>query len=236
MAGRLFPRDLLQPASFQIWPMGQLIGGGAALAGPGQTVDWSAGGWWGGRLEGVRVSRPEQHLVLRSLLMHASTGGLITMPIIDDPQRPMIDGLVDTGPVRFNDGTAFSDGSVFTSRKIIFELAENGREGDTEIIMRRRDGNSRALIGGEYWSFDHPQASHRLYCAEAVERETASGRFAVRFGVPLRTDMARGAFADFEAPRLTMKLIGDPREAWPVIRRPFRSDVVLQLVESFDYL
>lgn len=236
MAARLFPKDLLVPSAFQIWPMGQLIGGGAALAGPGQTVDWSAGGWWGGQLGDIRVSKPDQHRTLRALLMHASNGGEIVMPIIDDPQRPMADSSLPMGRARFNDGSTFSDGSSFLSRRIVFDLAEPAQEGDTEIRIRREPGQSRPLLGGEYWSFEHPEAGHRLYCIEDLDEENAHGVRAVKFGVPLRTDLPLGVFADFEAPRLTMRMIGDPKEVWPVIRRPFRSDVTIRLVESFDYL
>lgn len=236
MTARLFPLALLAPGTFQMWPTGTLIGGGAALAGPGQTVDWSAGGWWSGELGSIRVSKPDQHRTLRALLMHAAHGGEIVMPIIDDPQRPMEDPSLPMGSARFNDGSTFSDGSVFTSRRIVFDLAEDAREGDTEILIRREAGESRPLLGGEYWSFDHPEAGHRAYCIEGLDGENASGVRTVQFGVPLRTDLKAGAFADFEAPRLTMRLMGDPKSVWPVIRPPFRSDVTIRLVESFDYL
>ena len=236
MTPRLFPLALLVPGTFQLWPMGTLIGGGSSLAGPGQTVDWSAGGWWVGELGAIRVSQPDQHRTLRAMLMHAARGGEIIMPIIDDPQRPMTDPSLGPGSARFNDGAIFSDGSVFASRRIAFELAEAAQEGDTEVRIRRIEGGTRPLLGGEYWSFDHPDAGPRAYCIEDLEEENANGVRIVRFGVPLRTDLVAGAFADFEAPRLTMRLASDPKDVWPVIRRPFRSDVTIRLVESFDYL
>ena len=43
-----FPLHLFPPGAFHLWPAATLITGGSALAGPGQTVDWSAGGWWMG--------------------------------------------------------------------------------------------------------------------------------------------------------------------------------------------
>lgn len=233
MIARPFPLALLQPGTFQMWPVGTLMGGGAALAGPGQTVDWSAGGWWGGELGAIRVSKPDQHRTLRSLLMHASHGGEIVMPIVDDPQRPMEPSALTMGVARFNDGASFSDGSAFRSGRIAFELAEAAQEGDTEVLIRRIDG--RPLLGGEYWSFDHPEAGYRAYCIEDLESEAGAVR-RVAFGVPLRTDLPAGAFADFETPRVTMRLASDPKDVWPVIRPPFRSDVSIRLVESFDYL
>jgi hypothetical protein len=233
MIARLFPLALLAPGTFQLWPVGTLIGGGASLAGPGQTVDWSGGGWWAGELGAIRVSKPDQHRTLRALLMHAAHGGEIVMPILDDPQRPMEPSALGSGVARFNDGARFSDGGVFRSGRIAFELAEAAQEGDTEILIRRVTG--RPLLGGEYWSFDHPEAGYRAYCIEDLEGE-AGGVRRVAFGVPLRTDLAAGAFADFETPRVTMRLASDPKEVWPVIRPPFRSDVSIRFIESFDYL
>lgn len=161
MTARLFPLALLAPGTFQMWPSGTLIGGGASLAGPGQTVDWSAGGWWMGRLGDIRVSKPDQHRTLRALLLHAAGGGEIVMPIIDNPQRPMVDPSLGPATARFNDGSTFYDGSVFQSGRIAFELAEDALEGDTVLKIRRTVG--RPLLGGEYWSFDHPEAGPRAY-------------------------------------------------------------------------
>lgn len=234
MTARLFPLALLAPGTFQLWPAGTLIGGGAALAGPGQTVDWSAGGWWMGKLGDIRVSKPDQHRTLRALLMHAASGGEIVMPIIDDPQRPMDDPSLGPNAVRFNDGSRFSDGSAFRSGRIHFELAEDAMEGDTVLKLRRSTG--RALLGGEYWSFDHPEAGPRAYCIQDMDVETAGQVREVVFGVPLRTDLKAGADANFETPRVTMRLASSPQEVWPVIRPPFRSDVSIGFVESFDYL
>lgn len=234
MTVRLFPLALLGPGTFQMWLSGTLIGGGASLAGPGQTVDWSAGGWWMGRLGDIRVSKPDQHQTLRALLLHAAGGGEIVMPIIDNPQRPMEDPSLVPGTARFSDGSTFFDGSVFQSGRIAFDLAEDALEGDTVLKIRRKVG--RPLLGGEYWSFDHPEAGPRAYCIEALDSETSGQVREVAFMVPLRTDLKAGAEADFETPRVTMKLASAPQDVWPVIRPPFRSDVSIGFVESFDYL
>ncbi|WP_374322628.1 hypothetical protein [Brevundimonas sp.] len=231
---RDFPLTLFPVGSFQAWPAAQKIGGGAALAGPAQTVDWSAGGWWVGEIGGVELWTPDHFRVWRAMLMHHASGGQLVMPFIDDPQRPMDDPALGPTTSRFNDGTSFSDGSAFAFARISFELAEPAREGDTTAIIRRLVG--RPLLGGEYWSFDHPEARHRVYCIEALDDEDASGRREVQFGVPLRTDLDSGAFADFERPRLTMEVAGDPQSYWPNVKPAFEAEVGFRFIESFDYL
>lgn len=228
-----FPLHLFPPGAFHLWPAATLITGGSALAGPGQTVDWSAGGWWMGEISSIRLSKPDQHRTWRAMLMHAASGGEVVMPIIDGPQRPIADPMADQASATFALGERFTDGAGFISGSLAFELAEAAQEGDTVLKVRRIVGEP--LRGGEYWTFDHPEAGARAYCIEALDEE-ANGVREVRFGVPLRTDLAAGAFADFENPRVTMRLISDPKEAWPSIRPPFRADGALRFCESFDYL
>ena len=168
------------------------------------------------------------------MMMHHASGGQIVMPFIDDPQRPMEDPTLGQAITRFNDGAAFSDGGVFQSGSIQFELAEAASEGDTTAIIRRVSG--RPLLGGEYWSFDHPEARYRVYCIENLDDEDAYGRREVQFGVPLRTDLTSGELADFERPRLTMEIVGDPQTFWPNVKPAFEAEVGFRFIESFDYL
>lgn len=231
MAAKLFPASLFRAARFQLYPVGTLIGGGAALAGPGQTVDWSTGGWWMGEFSDIRLSKPDEHRAWRALMMHAAKGGEIVMPVLDGPQRPMLGaGGV---PVGFQGDVPFSDGQRFAARSLAFELAEPALEGDTEVLIRRVNG--APLRGGEYWSVSHLDAGWRVHCIEEMDDESGGVR-AVRFGVPLRGDLASGAPLDFEEPRVTMRLASDPKEVWPTVRPPFRADVSIRFVESFDHL
>lgn len=231
---RDFPLALFPVGSFQAWPAAQRVTGGAALAGPAQTVDWSAGGWWVGEITGVELWTADHFRTWRSMMMHHASGGQIVMPFIDDPQRPMDDPSLGQAVARFNDGTAFSDGGTFQSANIQFELDEPAREGDTSAVIRRLAG--RPLLGGEYWSFDHPDARYRVYCIEDLGDEDTNGRREVQFGVPLRTDLAAGALADFERPRLTMEIVGDPQSFWPNVKPAFEAEVGFRFIESFDYL
>lgn len=230
-----FPLALFDVARFHLYPAGVRVTGGAALAGPPQTIDWSGGGWWRGKLSEVEMWTPDHHRVWRALMMYAvNDGGEVVMPIIDDPQRPMSDpsaGLAMTG---YSDGTGFSDGGRFRSGLIGFELAEAALEGDTTLKLKRL--GDTPLLGGEYWSFHHPAAGHRLYASSELDDENAHGVREVLFGVPLRTDLAAGAFADFETPRLTMKIISEPSEAFPEMKPPFDSVGGFAFIESFDYL
>lgn len=230
-----FPRSLLEVGTFQAWPAGVRVRGGSGLAGPAQTVDWSGGGWWMGKIGGVQMWTPDHHRIWRALMMHAvHSGGEIIMPFIDDPQRPMDDPSLGHDVVRFNDGATFSDGSAFRSGHIHFDLAEPALEGDTTLKIRRVTG--RPLLGGEYWSFNHPSAGYRVYCIEDLDAENSSGVREVQFGVPLRTDLAASAEADFENPRLTMKVMSEPSEAFSEMTAPFDAVGGFTFIESFDYL
>lgn len=170
------------------------------------------------------------------MALHAAEGGEIVFPIIDDPQRPFAGAEAGAAgeSTGFSDGAGFADGTTFQSGLAGFELAEPAQEGDTMCRLKRTAG--LPLRGGEYWSFDHPDAGRRLYAVKALDEENSGGVFEVQFLVPLRQDLPAGAGADFTNPGVTMRIVSDPKDLWPVIQPPFRSDVSVRMSESFDYL
>lgn len=229
-----FPLAAFPAGTFQAMLLGSDETGGAAVGGPGQVVDWSAGGLWAAELTGIQLWEPDHFRLYRAILMACRGGGEIDVPIIDDPQRPFPDGLTDSGPTTFSDGATFSDATGFLGEDLEFTIEQGGLEGDVVLTLRRRIG--APLRGGEYFTLLHAQAGPRAYCVETVTGEDEDGVFQVAFGAGLREDVVAGARADFQRPRCRMRLLTPWSEAWPRITPPFDAEVALRFVESFAHL
>lgn len=229
-----FPLAMFPAGTFQAMLLGSDETGGAALGGPGQVVDWSAGGLWVAELTGIQLWEPDHFRLFRAILMACRGGGEIDVPIIDDPQRPFPDGLIESGPVGFSDGAAFTDGAGFLGDDLAFQVEAAAVEGDGVMVLRRTVGAS--LRGGEYFTLLHAEAGPRAYCVESVTEEDGDGVFQVAFGAGLREDVLVGTAVDFQRPRCRMRLLTPWSEAWPRVTPPFDAEVGLRFVESFAHL
>lgn len=229
-----FPLSSLPVGSFRAALIGSDETGGAALSGPGQVVDWSAGGFWVFELDGLQLWEPDHFRLYRSILMACRGGGEIDVPIIDDPQRPFPEGMTDSGPVPFSDASTFSDGTGFLGEDLQFTVEESAQEGDVVMVLRRTIG--APLRGGEYKTLVHAAAGPRAYCIETVGEEDVAGVFEVAFGAPLREDVTAGTAVDFQRPRCRARLLTPWSEAWPKVEAPFEAEVGLRFVESFAHL
>jgi hypothetical protein len=230
-----FPLASFPAGAFQAVLLGSDETGGPALGGPGQVVDWSAGGFWVAELSGMQLWEPDHFRLYRAMLMACRGGGEIDVPIIDDPQRPFpVDLAETTASLPFSDGTLFSDGSGFLGADLDYVVEESALEGDVLMSLRRTIG--APLRGGEYLTLIHAEAGPRAYCVETVTEENEDGVFQIAFGAGLREDVAAGLFADFQRPRCRMRLLTPWSEAWPRITAPFEAEVGLRFVESFAHL
>lgn len=229
-----FPLASLPVGSFRAMLLGSDETGGAALGGPGQVVDWSAGGFWAFELSGLQLWEPDHFRLYRAMLLACRGGGEIDVPIIDDPHRPFPEGMADSIAVPFSDGAFFSDGTGFLSADLDFTVEEAAQEGDVVMTLRRTVG--APLRGGEYLTLLHAAAGPRAGCIEAVGEENADGVFEISFGPPLREDVAAGMLADLQRPRCRARLLTPWSEAWPKVEAPFEAEVGLRFVESFAHL
>lgn len=229
-----FPLASLPVGSFRAALIGSDETGGAALGGPGQVVDWSAGGFWAFELSGLQLWEPDHFRLYRAILMACRGGGEVDVPIIDDPQRPFPEGMMDSAPVPFSDGAFLSDGSGFLSADLAYTVEEAVQEGDVVMTLRRSIGEP--LRGGEYLTLVHAVAGPRAYCIETVGTEDANGVFEIAFGAPMREDAAAGMAADLQRPRCRSRLLTPWSEAWPKVEAPFEAEVGLRFVESFAHL
>lgn len=229
-----FPLASLPVGSFRAALIGSDETGGAALGGPGQVIDWSAGGFWAFELDGLQLWEPDHFRLYRALLLACRGGGEIDVPVIDDPQRPFPEGMTDSASIPFSDGATFSDGTGFLGEDLAFELETAAQEGDVVMTLRRTVG--APLRGGEYLTLVHAAAGPRAYCVETVGEEDAEGRFEIAFGAPLREDAPDGLAADFQRPRCRSRLLTPWSEAWPKVEAPFEAEVGLRFVEGFAHL
>lgn len=233
MTPMLLPIDLIHGETFHIWPLGTDASGGLSLGGPGQEVDWSAGGMWAGETGALKLYHPAQWRVWRMLCLHIQGGGEVVVPIADQPQRPFAEGQTVLPGVPHSDGSPFSDGSLYQTNALRYELAEPVKEGDTHAVIRRLSG--APLRGGEWWTLIHPGPGPRAYCIGGLDPEVNDVR-EVWFGCPMRSDMAAGSPIDFENPRTTVKNITPVKSLWPKAEPPFKAEVNFQFVESLAYL
>lgn len=229
-----FPTDLLPPRGLRYWLAGVSVTGGAAMVGPGQFADWSAGGWWCADYDLGALTKPLTMKLYRAILMRISSGATeIIVPIVDDPQLPWgPDGRQDPPTSSHSDGAPFSDDSLYVQTTINYVLTEPLEERATSATIRRLGGGE--LTGGEYFTLIHPTARDRAYLIEGLERDGDDYR--IDFGPPAREHAFVNDLADFEKPRTVMRLIPEAGGAWPTIERPFKASPSLKFVESFDYL
>jgi hypothetical protein len=123
--------------------------------------------------------------------------------------------------VTHSDGTSFSDGSLYRTKSIAYELVDAVASRAREMRLRRIYGGN--LMGGEFFTLEGGEFGPRLHYISQV-KEISGDVFTVRIGnPPLRQGYAAGTFADFESPRCLMKAnVESLADAWMEIERPYR--------------
>ncbi|RYG84701.1 MAG: hypothetical protein EON59_13250, partial [Alphaproteobacteria bacterium] len=162
-----FPLCSFPPATRRPMLAGLTVESGPALVGPGQTIDWSAGGWWVLMLGNMSLRTPAQRRLWQAMMMRLRGGAteiIVPFPFGDLAPWP---GGKPSGPIltTHSDGSSFSDGSLYSQPSLAYSLGEAVLDGDTQACIRR--GNGANLQGGEFFTFVHADAGPRVYGIES---------------------------------------------------------------------
>ena len=131
-------------------------------------------------------------------------GGVIAVDVLfcDRLHQPVLDAI----RVPHSDDTPFSDDSLYRSAGAECQVvaAVNGQAGGLRAtIIDVRLTSERALIGGERFSYHHPDWGWRAAEIESVE-DRGGGVSRLTFQPPIRGGIAAGAALDFDTIRCQM--------------------------------
>lgn len=223
-----FPISLMREASHD-WN----IVGNTATAGQTATssvdIRSDGGGLWTASLNDIQFWDQTFTLLWRSI-RQLCNGGVnpLVVPRNDAIFAPFPVGPRSYSPIKFNDGTLFSDGTGFTQSVITVEASGGAplRATSMELLLI----NCGALVGGEAFSICHPTYNWRMYeIASAVVID--STHVSITFNPPLREAVPDGAGIEFDLPRCTMKLVNAASMDLNVTTWPF-SLATVKFVES----
>lgn len=173
----------------------QTITGGAALSGAVDRVSADGGGRVFAEFGGGELIDRAKVLAWRAMLGRLDAGVTqMVVPFCDLRHQP----YGGSAAVTYGDGTRHSDGTPF---------APGGPAADSTIAVALRGTTltltglfARPIIGGEWFSIDHPAKDWRAYRVRSVD----AGTGAITFRPPLREAIEAGTSLDFANPRCLM--------------------------------
>ncbi|MDR3512622.1 MAG: hypothetical protein P4L73_13385 [Caulobacteraceae bacterium] len=233
-----FPIYLFPPSEHRWYVAGAPLIGGQPIAGPPQSADVAAGGWWVCEWSAAILRTRDQHAAWRAFLATLNSGvNAIEVPALDILQ-PWPGGVVPL-PEPHSDGAPFADDSLYATEPIVASLAAAAympawpapATAPTQAQIAITSGN--ALRGGEYFSVTGPSGMVRMHMVCRV-LSTSGDVSTVSLIPPFREDMTSGTAVDFNEPRCTMKGdVASIADAWPKIQPPFVGRPSIKFVEAF---
>lgn len=231
-----FPICSFPPSERRLMLAGMVADSGPALVGPGQSIDWSGGGWWVLSYGGMLLRTTVQRKLWNVMMMRMGGGSTeIIVPFLFGELAPLPVGQAP-GPVltTHSDGTSFSDGGLYSQSGLTFTLEGAIEDGDTSARVRRVAGGD--IIGGEPFTLVHADAGPRAYMIEGVTAvEGEADLYDIDFGPPSRGAAADGDLVDFDNVRSVMTIL-NASEAWPTRQHRTPTPAQATFVESFTYL
>lgn len=211
-----FPTALFGFKSQDIDIERQTLSGGTALSGETDVLAVDGGGRvYAAFDEGDLIDR-DKVLAWRALLSILEEGVTqIVVPFCDIRHQP----YGGEHRVTYGDGATHSDGSLFSGGGPFAEVTAPAALRATSIEFN--GVFAQPLIGGEWFTVEHPTKGPRAY---RVRKVTDAG---VSFRPPLREAVAIGETLDFANPRCLM--IQDPEGGKPSSRIANRRHTVAQI-------
>lgn len=195
MSDLIWPPFYADEIDWQI--AGGIITGGAGLGGVSQTADISGGGYWSLSMSGLLASR-EDIMAARAVRSALKNGATYIEVGTDEcwfrPREP--------GPtVPFSDGETFSDGSEFAASPTTAAVGPYFAEGATSGAI----SIDNTLVGGEFFSVDHPNLGRRMYHVTKIISQ-GGGVASIEWLPPTRELVPALTDLDFNNPSCLMKL------------------------------
>lgn len=216
MTPTVWPHRLFRPRS-QEWGVqgGSQEGGRPQSGATPQRIVFGGGGLNVAKLSNIRLRTREQVAAWTAIELDLDNGaGQIVVPRCSRRSGPLPSGVKAQG-VTHSDGTAFADGAPYAGKLVASTALAAADFRATSLRLRLIGG--RPLIGGERFSFLHPNAGWRIYGVARVSSQAAvevGGKvvghdYEIAFRTPLRERVAEGERIEWDLPRCTMRL-ADP--------------------------
>jgi hypothetical protein len=225
-----WPRAMLYPQTERWSRPGRHVSGGQLVSGALAGGRTDGGGFWACKQSGITLSSVAQIKLWRA--MEEIVGDGVTqfiVPMCEGRFKPSPAGGRSMGGIPHSDKTNFSDGGGYWQGVITASVhAAAARRATTIVLDMTLAG---PLVGGEFFSIDHPTMGRRLYKIGRVA--SISGTLnTVSFGPPLREAVAGGEVADFDDPGCTMQ-VASPNDFAVELTNGWVGDVDVAFIEAF---
>lgn len=192
-----FPTGLFGFLSQDVDIERQVIEGGEALSGDVDVVATDGGGRVFAEFDDGSLVDRNVVLAWRALLGKLE-GGVVPMvvPFCDLRHQP----YGTEHHVTYGDGATHADGSLFVGGGSFAEATAAAALRATTLEINGAFG--QPLLGGEWFSIEHPTKGWRAYKVRGIDGATLS------FSPPLREAVAEGETLDFTKPRCIMRQDG----------------------------
>lgn len=225
-----FPETLMRERTI-VWELAaRTISGGRTFSGAMPLARADGGGLWSAELRGVQVSSADHVRAWRALASRLDGGATpVVMSVRDERFAPW----PASGTARYesenSDGSVCSDGTGYVSDRILASVASAAALRATTLTITIDNGVD--LRGGEYFSIQHPEHSHRLYRVGQVTVNGDGDQVCV-IRPPLREAVEAGTRAEFDFPKCVMQLASPDAMDLALERRMFGSADV-KFIECF---
>lgn len=175
------------------------ISGGVSLAGEEDVIETDGGGRVFAEFAGGPLLEREDNLAWRAIGTRFGSGTEpIIVPFCDRLHQPY--GYEHSVP--HSDDTPFDDDSEYSGGGPVASVAADAALRATTLSLTL--DLPQDLIGGEWFSINHPTKGWRAYNIATVDGST------VTFRPPLREAVTAGDTVDFDNPRCLMRVDGRP--------------------------
>jgi hypothetical protein len=190
-----FPTALFGFLEQEVDIEGQTLDGGTALSGASDKVATDGGGRVFAEFAGGNLVDRNKVLAWRALLANLENGvETMVVPFCDLRHQPY--GNEHTVP--YGDGAVHSDGTPFAGGGPFAESTADAALRATTIEFNAV--LARPLLGGEWFSVEHPTKGWRAYKVRTVDAEAGT----MTYRPPLREAVPAGTQLDFANPRCAM--------------------------------
>lgn len=202
---KVFPTCLFAPNEVQADIERRTISGGVALNGDEDLIATDGGGRVFVEFGDPYLDDPTTAKAWRAIDAYLDGGATaIIVPFCDGRHQPT-QGRVGT---THNDGTTFSDETEYSQGDASAQVSVTAALRATTLQIYNLE-LPEDLVGGEWFSIDHPTMRWRAYrIAEIPEYDAATKTAIVKFRPPLREAVAAGTPVDFSDPRCVMRIDG----------------------------
>lgn len=177
------------------------LSGGVSLSGVEDVVQTDFGGYVQFVMGDANLLRREQVLAFRALATELSGGMVeVVVPLCDARHQPTF----GRKRVSHSDGTPFSDDTEYSQWGDSVAAASSAAVGSTQLSITI-GALDKPLLGGEWFSIDHPAIGHRAYNVYSVNDGV------IKFLPPLRADVSANEKLNFGNPKCVMRVLGDMR-------------------------